>query len=133
MALAVGALIAPDGIAIERLRKTEVAHVLRHDRETAQPHRHARVIVAQNAAVYFQRALIGLFGERPLLLTDVNLAEIVQHRGNVALRSVPRLQNAEALLIEFLGDAELTLLMPEHSESPERMRRFQTGRAEVVL
>jgi hypothetical protein len=52
---------------------------LRDDRETAQPHGHARVIVTQNAAVYFQRPLIGLLGERPLLLADIDFAEIVEH------------------------------------------------------
>ena len=72
MAVAVGAFLPLDCIAIESLGLRQVAHILRDDRQILQIERYARMIVAEHTAIDLQCTFVSLFCKRPLLFARVH-------------------------------------------------------------
>jgi len=78
MPVAVGTLVAHDGLAVQRLRELQVTQVLSGKSQVIQAPGYAWMVVAENMALYFKGPFFGLFCKGPILFPAIHLCKIVE-------------------------------------------------------
>ena len=117
----------------QRFGELQVTHILRDDGQIIETHGDTRMIVAEDPPIDVQCPLVGLLGERPLLLIAYTFREVIQQRRNVGGRGAGGFQNIQAAVVEMLCVCESILLVPQMCQSPERTSGFLAGGAELLL